>query len=60
VLIAVWCLAGSWLGSRQKVIAIVQRYGHWIVPVVFMLIGAVIVTESGVIGRLWSLAWGLG
>jgi cadmium resistance protein CadD (predicted permease) len=51
-LIAVWCLAGSWLGSHRKVIAVVQRYGHWIVPGVFMLIGAVIVIESGVIGHL--------
>jgi cadmium resistance transport/sequestration family protein len=51
-LIAVWCLAGSWLGSHRKVIAVVQRYGHWIVPAVFMLIGAVIVLESGVIGHL--------
>jgi len=32
LLIALWCLAGSWLGSRRKVIAVVQRYGHWIVP----------------------------
>jgi cadmium resistance transport/sequestration family protein len=45
--VAVWCLAGSWLGSHQKVIAVVQRYGHWIVPGVFMLIGAIIIAESG-------------
>ena len=48
--VAVWCLAGSWLGSHPKIIAIVQRFGHWIVPGVFMLIGAFIVVESGVIG----------
>lgn len=52
VLVAVWCLAGSWLGSHKKVIAVGQHFGHWIVPAVFMLIGAVIVIESGVIGRL--------
>ncbi|MGW4464483.1 cadmium resistance transporter [Micromonospora sp. NPDC004704] len=51
-LTAVWCLVGSWLGSHRQVIAIVRRYGHWIVPGVFMLIGAVIVIESGVIGHL--------
>jgi cadmium resistance transport/sequestration family protein len=50
--VAVWCLAASWLGSHKKVIEIVQRYGHWIVPGVFMLIGAVIVIESGVINHL--------
>ncbi|WP_245601606.1 cadmium resistance transporter [Hamadaea tsunoensis] len=50
--VAVWCLAASWLGSHKKVIAAVQRFGHWIVPGVFMLIGAVIVVESGVINRI--------
>lgn len=52
VLVAVWCLVGSWLGSHRAVIVVVQRYGHWIVPVVFMLIGSVIVIESGVISRV--------
>ena len=55
VLVAVWCLAGSWLASHKRVIAVVERYGHWIVPAVFMLIGAVIVVESGVIGNLVTL-----
>ncbi len=52
VLVAVWCLAGSWLASHRRVIAVIERYGHRIVPAVFMLIGAVIVIESGVIGNL--------
>jgi cadmium resistance transport/sequestration family protein len=52
VLIAAWCLIGSWLGSHRAVVAVVQRYGHWIVPAVFMLIGAAIVIESGVVSRL--------
>jgi cadmium resistance transport/sequestration family protein len=47
--IAIWCLAGSWLGSHRKVIAVVERWGHWIVPIVFISIGAVIVLESGVL-----------
>jgi cadmium resistance transport/sequestration family protein len=55
VLVAAWCLVGSWLGSRKKVIAVIQRFGHWIVPAVFMLIGVLIVVESGVIGRLLDL-----
>lgn len=52
VLVAVWCLAAWWLGSHRRIIGITEKYGKWIVPVVFMLIGAVIVAESGVIGRL--------
>jgi cadmium resistance protein CadD (predicted permease) len=42
VLVAVWCLASSWLGSHRRVIALVERYGHWLVPLVFIAIGAVI------------------
>jgi cadmium resistance protein CadD (predicted permease) len=51
--VALWCLAGSWLGSHRTVIAVVRRFGHWIVPGVFMLIGAAIVIESGVLGRMF-------
>lgn len=40
--VAVWCLASSWLGSHRRVIALVERYGHWLVPLVFIAIGAVI------------------
>ncbi|MDG4789994.1 cadmium resistance transporter [Micromonospora sp. WMMD1102] len=50
--VAAWCLAGRWLGSHQKVVTLVRRCGHWLVPVVFVVIGAVIVVESGVLGRL--------
>jgi cadmium resistance protein CadD (predicted permease) len=48
----VWCLAASWLSSHRTIIVVVQRYGHWAVPAVFTLIGAVIVVGSAVIGRL--------
>ncbi|GGQ27279.1 cadmium resistance transporter [Streptosporangium pseudovulgare] len=46
VLVAVWCAAASWLGSHRRVIALVERSGRWLVPVVFMVIGAVIVAQS--------------
>jgi cadmium resistance protein CadD (predicted permease) len=55
VLVAVWCAAGSWLGSHRTVIRVVHRYGQWIVPMVFMLIGVVIIGDSGVIGELRNL-----
>ncbi|BCB88284.1 cadmium resistance transporter [Phytohabitans suffuscus] len=48
-LVAVWCVAGAWLGSHKRVVALVRRYGHWLVPVVFILIGTLIVLESGII-----------
>jgi cadmium resistance protein CadD (predicted permease) len=55
LLVAVWCTAGSWLGSHKSVIKSVRRVGHWAVPAVFMLIGAVIFAESGIIGELQKL-----
>ncbi|MET9063673.1 cadmium resistance transporter [Streptosporangium sandarakinum] len=46
VLVAVWCAAASWLGSHRRIIVLVERSGRWLVPVVFMVIGAVIVAQS--------------
>ncbi|WP_018348807.1 cadmium resistance transporter [Longispora albida] len=42
LLVAAWCLAGSWLGSHRRVVALVERWGHWLVPCVFIAIGTVI------------------
>jgi cadmium resistance protein CadD (predicted permease) len=50
--VSLWCLTGSWLGSHKKVVEFTERYGHWIVPAVFTIIGVVIVIESGVSGRV--------
>ncbi|GAA3930712.1 CadD family cadmium resistance transporter [Actinomadura viridis] len=50
--VALWCLAASRLGSHKKIIEIVERYGAWLVPVVFIAIGALIIVESGVLGRI--------
>jgi cadmium resistance transport/sequestration family protein len=44
VLVAVWCAAAAWLGSHRRVIAVVDRYGKWLVPLVFIAIGVVILT----------------
>jgi cadmium resistance transport/sequestration family protein len=50
--VALWCAAGSWLGSHRKIIDLIERYGHLLVPIVFMTIGIVIVVESGVITKI--------
>lgn len=50
--IALWCLAGARLGSHERVVAVVRRSGHWLVPGVFLAIGVVIVASSGVVQRL--------
>ncbi|GAA0424783.1 cadmium resistance transporter [Actinoplanes campanulatus] len=46
ILVALWCLAGSLLGSHRKVIAVVERWGHWLVPLVFIAIGSLILIEA--------------
>jgi cadmium resistance transport/sequestration family protein len=46
VLVAVWCAAAARLGSHRRVIAVVERHGHWLVPLVFIVIGVVIILES--------------
>ena len=46
VLVAVWCAAASWLGSHRRVIDVVSRWGHWLVPLVFIAIGVVILTGA--------------
>jgi cadmium resistance protein CadD (predicted permease) len=37
--VAVWCLAGALLVRNDRVIGVLARYGHWILPVAFILIG---------------------
>jgi len=43
VLLPIWCFSGRWLGERPIVLRSVDRYGHWIVPVVFIGLGLYIV-----------------
>ena len=42
VLVAVWCAVAAGLGAHRRVIAVVERYGRWLVPPVFIIIGVVI------------------
>lgn len=51
--VALYCLIGSWLASHKKVIAVIESYGHWIVPVVFMALGVIIVLSSGVLNKIF-------
>ncbi|MEV0689354.1 cadmium resistance transporter [Streptomyces sp. NPDC050388] len=45
--IALWCLAGAWLGTSRAATAVVQRHGRWIIPAVFVLIGAALIIHFG-------------
>jgi cadmium resistance protein CadD (predicted permease) len=44
--VAVWCTAGWWLSGHKGVTTAVQRYGHWILPAVFILIGLYTLHET--------------
>ena len=48
--VAIWCTLGAWLVSHRKITEIIQRWGHWIVPSVFILIGLYIFRKGGVFG----------
>lgn len=48
--VAVWCLAGQLLVRHDRLIAIVARYGHWILPVAFILIGLYTLRRTGHLG----------
>jgi cadmium resistance protein CadD (predicted permease) len=41
---------GGWLVSPHRITVAVQRWGQWIVPVVFIIIGLWIFHKAGVLG----------
>ncbi|HMD91945.1 MAG TPA: cadmium resistance transporter [Trebonia sp.] len=50
--VAVWCLTGAWLVSHHRVTEALQRYGHWIIPVVYILIGLYIFKKEDALSHL--------
>lgn len=51
--VALWCLAGAWLGCHKKIIEIAGRHGQWLVPAVMIVIGSLIVGKSGVLRKIF-------
>jgi cadmium resistance protein CadD (predicted permease) len=52
VCVAIWCLAGSWLVSHHRVTQTLERWGHWIIPVIYILIGLYIFQKEGALSHL--------
>ena len=52
LLVAVWCLVARAIGTNKRVIELLERIEHWLVPVVFIGLGLYILIESGVVPRL--------
>jgi len=44
--VAVWCLAGGLLTRHARVTATLGRYGHWILPVAFILIALYVLYQT--------------
>ena len=44
-LVAVWCFVGGWLGNHSIVLRSVERWGHWVVPAAFVVLGIYILTS---------------
>lgn len=49
VLVGLWCVAAHRVAARKPLIALVQRVGHWLVPVVYIAVGIKILVTSGLI-----------
>jgi len=45
VLVAVWVIAGRWLGAHPVVLRAVERWGHWAVPAVFVALGVYVLVR---------------
>lgn len=50
--VALWCLAGSWLGSHRRIIDLVESHGQWLIPVVFVALGVFVLADSGLLAKL--------
>jgi cadmium resistance protein CadD (predicted permease) len=46
VCVAVWCLAGGLLTRHARVTDTLRRYGHWILPVAFILIALYVLYQT--------------
>ena len=44
--VALWCLAGGLLARHERVTTAIGRYGHWILPAVFILVGLYVLHET--------------
>jgi cadmium resistance protein CadD (predicted permease) len=52
LLLAAWCASAALVGTHARVISALISVGQWLVPVVYFIIGVVILVRSGVLIRL--------
>jgi len=50
VMVAVWLLAARLVAGHRHVQHLVDTTGHWLVPVLFLVIGLLVIVTSGLVG----------
>jgi cadmium resistance protein CadD (predicted permease) len=50
VAVALWCALGALLTAHPAAVAVVQRWGHWVIPIVYIAIGVAIMWKTGLFG----------
>jgi cadmium resistance protein CadD (predicted permease) len=58
VLTYLWCIAARYLANHPALAGQLDKYGHILMPVVLILLGVVIMIESGTITMLISIIFG--
>lgn len=55
IMVAVWCLIGYRLAKFRYVSETLEKYGRWVIPIVFIGLGIYIMLENNTFSNLWSL-----
>ena len=50
VMLAAWCAAGHYLATRRPIALALARWGHILLPIVFIAIGVLVLVEGGAFG----------
>lgn len=53
-MVAVWCLIGYRLARFRYVSETLEKYGRWVIPIVFIGLGLYIMEENNIFSNLWS------
>jgi cadmium resistance protein CadD (predicted permease) len=48
--VALWCMAGSWLVSHHRISRLIERWGQWIIPAVYVIVGLYVFRKAGLLG----------
>jgi cadmium resistance protein CadD (predicted permease) len=49
-MVAVWCVGGRYFATRPLVAAVLDRWGHIVLPIVLITIGVLILAQGGAFG----------